>query len=901
MTIDKQLISKRYYKTLTESGGSLHPIKLLGDLYMEEQKAEMADLSYIRFSQGEVYFHNRDYEAAIFKWENISNELEPWAKKNMADAYFELELLSTAEDIYQSIHTDSEVLKIEVLLQLFTLYVERGKLELAVKAIKDAVSLNPDYSNVTEIARLFFEEYQDWSHAVELAVKESVRTGEPQWFDILHAYVEQGRTKKMEPNDFGEVLHSLYKIDLVRFEGLTVSLWNSYKNSERYFPWLKEINHILLHKERSSAHSWHELSDLYQDTYDELINGKYLIREISYLMPNHLTNWIKIANPSHAIVASASTLAWSELFTSGIEPDTINRAERLLKQSTRNIDGLENGYGLFESIINWAMKNGMELGQRFGWMVKELLDLNAHHLLLAGIDGQGKEAFTRSIMDGKLAQERLSMAVMYKDNDVTEILEVSDEVIRKITDLTELQNQSQTLVQWKAPDPFLRTNGIALIDTPSMTSDNRFRNEVFQYLQFADSLLFILDAKELFSEKELEMIVKIREQAPELPIHFLLNSVEQEIIDLVSTRVHTYFPKIRIFAFSMNDRELAGLVNFIADMRNNRNLKEERLTKVHHTIRKTIKYLLERRVEMENSFIDSIKWNEDMVTKLTGAINQLSDLEEEKVRMIRRTFRKMTDEIRQELLGEVPKILQKCSELITEDSDLGKIHIKLNDEMNKRIHYYIEETLLPAFHQAFLNWIEEANREFEQSQLFLNEMCEGFNDLYGDEKIKLDCDFKLLGDWLRDADRLTRGSVQIEKENILLRFTPSQFLLKSAGRIFSSIPQNKGIIHNKYRQFIENEDYSHVSISISNQLFQPFELFERALDRDIQLFFKSPFTILNETVAEASEEIETNKESLHEMRVNPEAYRDPLTLFQLKLRQHEWMANAGEEISQYQG
>ena len=82
----------------------------------------------------------------------------------MADAYFELELLSTAEDIYQSIHTESDILKTEVLLQLFSLYIEQGKLERAVEVIKEAVILNPDYSEVTEIARSFFEEYQDWNN-----------------------------------------------------------------------------------------------------------------------------------------------------------------------------------------------------------------------------------------------------------------------------------------------------------------------------------------------------------------------------------------------------------------------------------------------------------------------------------------------------------------------------------------------------------------------------------------------------------------------------------------------------------------------------------------------------------------------------------------------------------------
>ena len=143
-----------------------------------------------------MYFHHKDYEAAIFKWENIINELEPWAKKNTADAYYELGLLSTAEDLYCAIATNNLTLNTEVALQLFSLYIERGKLDLALSVIKKTIISNPDYPNVTEIARTFFEEQQDWNNAIELAVNEAIRTDSLEWFEMLITYVENGLTKK---------------------------------------------------------------------------------------------------------------------------------------------------------------------------------------------------------------------------------------------------------------------------------------------------------------------------------------------------------------------------------------------------------------------------------------------------------------------------------------------------------------------------------------------------------------------------------------------------------------------------------------------------------------------------------------------------------------------------------
>ena len=97
MTSEHEFITKTYYQTFISENDTRHPVEILGEAYMAEQEKELYDLSYIRFAQGEIYFHYKDFEAAIYKWENISNDLEPWAKKNIADAYYELGLLSNVK------------------------------------------------------------------------------------------------------------------------------------------------------------------------------------------------------------------------------------------------------------------------------------------------------------------------------------------------------------------------------------------------------------------------------------------------------------------------------------------------------------------------------------------------------------------------------------------------------------------------------------------------------------------------------------------------------------------------------------------------------------------------------------------------------------------------------------
>ncbi|AVD54383.1 hypothetical protein CKF96_02370 [Priestia filamentosa] len=155
MTLEDRLIQKTYYKHFINDNENRHPIEVLGEAAVAEQEKESYDLSDIRFAQGEVYYHSQDFETAIFKWENINSELEPWAKKNIGDTYYKTGRLSDAEEIYLSLKVDDPILTAEVSLQLFSLYIDQDNIERAYEVIKEAVKVNPAYPGITELARSF--------------------------------------------------------------------------------------------------------------------------------------------------------------------------------------------------------------------------------------------------------------------------------------------------------------------------------------------------------------------------------------------------------------------------------------------------------------------------------------------------------------------------------------------------------------------------------------------------------------------------------------------------------------------------------------------------------------------------------------------------------------------------
>ncbi len=695
VTTENELINKSYYQTIISENIQEHPIKILGDMYMDEMRKQRPELSSIRYAQGEVYFLNNDYEAAIHKWQYPleKEELIPWAQKNIADAHLEMGLLDHAERFYKEVDTPSVALKSEVLLQLFSLYIQQGTLEKAVDTIKKAVKLNPDYSHVTEIAKGYFEEFKDWENAVELAVDEAVRTKSISWFKVLEGYAAQGSIVNYAPNYFHEMLVVLLHLDKSHFESLTEVMWNSYKDGGYYIQWLDVMNQLLLNHNVEQSHRWEKLPRLFNETYFELISGRYLIRDISNLVQTHLANWLKLSSLSDTLISSTAVLAWDETFPAELDATLISEAELRFEGSNPNQNGTEEGLKLFDSIKIWAKGEGL------------------------------------------------------------------------LEELTE----------------------------------------------------------------------------------FLKSMPEEYNAEVVSP------------------------------------------SKIRNLLKATLEFLLEQRVELENAILEEINWNGEMLTGLQDMHQQLEDMEKEKVSVMIDSFRNIKKVLTENVMSKLPKLLRNCSELVQEDSDFSKLHVELNEEMNKRITTYMRNYILYDFKYTIQEWIENCQREFQDCQSTWNEFSEHINSQFKEDKIVLNGDYKVLEDWQRDMERISRGILQRENVNIMLRNNPSQLLLKGAGKLFGSITKNKDMLYSRYKNYIENADYTQIIGEIINPFIQQLEFFEGSIEWDINRFCSSSSEALKCLMEEVRVDIEKYNDSINMMHNQPENYRDPLTLFELKLRQYELM------------
>ncbi|QKE72921.1 GTP-binding protein [Arthrobacter citreus] len=907
MTVKQQFIKKEFYKSyLNENHNENHPIAVLADLYREQD--EEMDLSSIRFAQGEVYFENKDFESAVFKWEKVGNQLSDWAKKNIADSYYEIGSYETAEKLYKEVKTESRTLTSEIYLQLFSLYIDVAKYEEADRIIKEAVKYNPDYPNVTKIARNFYEKNHDWNSAVALASDESIRTEDLKWFIILKEYIINGVTREMAPSYFVQTLLSLSKVNLEHFELMVEALWNSYREQPVYVNWLQTFNDMLFQINVETGVKWNRLPLIYTMTYEALVEGEYFAAQLEEMMPSFLTNWLRITDLKGAVLATTATLAWDRIFPGRIDQQIVVDAERAFEQLMQTPDCFEIGKELFENILQWSVINEIEVGDSFEWWTNKLTQFENTTMLIAGTAGNGKSSFVNSLLGEKMMGSSTTMPVLFEQNNESEIIVFSNEGNTQLAeysdfyDLTTVENnllKGDELVYYKLPNSFLEKHNLSIIDTPGIDGDTINTKALLQSVKLADRLVFVLNATAPYTENERSLLITIQKELPTLPIHFILNKMDsiyskeeiERVRNEIQAKITVDFPGAKVLPYSSiysNQDQFKDLELFIEKNVLSTEANSKQTEKLLLAIRKLINFLLEKRVEKEDELRANVEWNEVLDEKLNGLLHSLKDKEMEHLNTIKNSYRELKDELKYDLKLSVPGLLKECKELIKEDSDFSTILETVNEEMNHRIGEYVRATTLPKLNEALQNWIKESGVLLEGTQSYLAEMSNSLNEYIGNEYLSLECDFKVLDDWRRDADRMT-SMTQLDEMNILLNASPSQFILKSSGILLGLLPQNKSKLVAQYQKYVDNVNYDDVTSDLSTKFFLQFEMFEKTLPRDLAMFLNAPFEQIHELVDEIRLAISNYNRTLDDMKSNPSIYFDPITFFTVRLRQLEFL------------
>ena len=908
LTLKQQFIEKKFYKTYLNENEN-DPVAVLADLRNSNHPDDDIDHSSIRFAQGELYFENKDFETAVFKWEKVGNQLKDWAKKNIADSYYETGAFETAEKLYKEVKTESKTLTSEIFLQLFSLYIDISNYEQADRIIKEAVKFNPDYPRVTKIARKFYEKNHDWNSAVDLASNESIRTEDLKWFTVLKGYISNGVTKEMAPDYFVQPLVSLGRANLEHFELMVEALWNSYREQSNYINWLQTFNEMLFQINVETGIKWNRLPSIYSNTYKELVEGNYFVSQLEDMMPNFLTNWLRITDLNGAVLATTATLAWDRIFPGRIEYQIAIDAEMAFEQLQQTPDVFESGKELFENILQWALLNEIEVGDRFEWWSSKLTNFENTTMLVAGTAGNGKSSFVNSLLGEKMMGSSTTLPVLFEQNAETQITVFSKDGDTQLPeysdfyDLTTVENElikGDELVFYELPNKFLQKHSLSIIDTPGIDGVEINTKALFESVKLADRLVYVLNATAPYTENERKILVSIQKQLPTLPIHFILNKMDsiysneelERVLAEIQEKIKLDFPNAKVLPYSSiysNQDQFNELERFIENNVLSTVGNSKHTEKLLLAIRKLINFLLEKRVEKENDLRSDIEWNEVLDDKLNGLLHSLKDKEMEHVHTVTSSYRQLKDELKYDLKLSIPALLKECKELIKEDSDFNSILETLNDEMNQRIQGYVRDVTLPKLNEVLQVWIKESGVLLEGTQAYLADMTDSLNSYIGTDHLNLECDFKVLDDWRRDADRMT-SMTQLDDMNILLNSSPSQFILKSSGILLGLLPQNKSKLVAQYQKYVDNVNYDDITSELSNKFFLQFEMFEKTLPRDLSMFLNTPYEHIHELVDQTRASISSYVATLDEMKSNPSIYFDPITYFTVRLRQFEFLA-----------
>ncbi|WAA09045.1 tetratricopeptide repeat protein [Fervidibacillus albus] len=900
--MEDSLIGKTFYQTMLQPENT-HPIKQLGELFLAEQMKEIPDASYIRYAQGELYYHHHDYEAAIYKWENVHNELEPWAKKNMADAYTKMELLSTAEEIYKSIVTDSPKLKMEILLCLYSLYLQQENFSEAEQIVKEMVEENPDYSNVTDLARNHYEQQNNWFGAINLAIQEGTRTESIQWFEVLDEYVQKGHTVDFDPKTFIPSLSILYKLNFSLFEQLLSHLWKSYERTPHFFQWLKEAIPFILNLDRKEKRNWQRLPSILQETYEQLISGMYFYSTVSEIVPDFLRLWITLASEKEAVLPSAAIFAWYEKLGEQIPKKELEKAEKNMFDTPPNKDVFENVVNLTEEVEAWAEKNKLEIHQMYTLCLKEIVDLDQHFVGIMSAYDSDQTLFIHSILNEYMFYEPpTSITTIFRPEASLTIEEITENETRKMTDFEQFQISlskkrlpENSMIRLSFPNKWLKENRLTLIDLPGFTDKQLTLEKMSDFIKAIDSLMYYCDNDGL-DEKDLSLLKDIQRTYPNLPILYVIKGQNgKKGREDSSIAVKKYLAdngiQATVFPFTESGKGRRDLGKTLNRLMEEQKVKTDRPLKYVYFSKKLMDHLFTQREKMENELLDEVHQKEDLASRLTGAIHQLKDLEEETITKITLFYERVKEEMEKETVKTLPRMLKEKANTITNTTDFHHIVEKVNEEMNMTIHKYITDDFRPNFLQRIQEWLVVVEEELKNRKTFFDEMNDGFSTLVGERNVDLPCDFHLIDDWRRDVNRLS-GRFQLEKKSILSKRNLYQMFLVHTGKMFDVLKKDKSSLTKRFQQFVKEKDYTTVAQAVIDQFFSPFTIFEAGIEQDVNAFFQPAFERFIAFEREVKEEIAERRRELEKWKEKPEFFRDPLKFFEIRRLQFEFLLKA---------
>jgi GTP-binding protein EngB required for normal cell division len=905
---EQLLVTKNYYKAMTEESELLDLLKRFS---LElSQKTEVENEDEIRFSQGELYFLIGDYEAAIFKWENVRKApFDQWKLLNIGDAYKRLGDFKKAESSYHGIKDATLLLKKESLLSLFYLYHEEHLMDKAKETIQTLVALDWTYQNAYSVAVSFFEEIRDYDSAIDLIVTKLEEHYDETIINKILSYINGANEHIVSAKVTGRLINFLWAHDQLNLKQIFKGLNKHYKKWNHTVDWMNQIHQIMNESDPLiGAFILNEMPECYIQNINELFSGKYNLNELKPIVEFQFPYYFTIyTNPLLKRAFSFLQKAWNHYFPNNtivVQESAVN-----FNSSEDQIYFLSDVRDLYFNISEWMKKMDVETEAFSSWWIDYYLDTSKKKVMVLGSFGNGKSSFINSFIGRDLLNADFlpttSAVTVLEYGETEQSFEIQQATISTIS-IALLKNKSlinhekegqlvSDLFSIHMTLKVLDQHQITLIDTPGYNDQSNNHNPTLDYLPLADELLFILNAETPYKKSEKEIIQQIIAINPNINISFLLNKVDyldedelEEVIEDVSRKITKTFGRERlIIPYSSSDLSLNNqeVLDSFLNERSYLNLEQDRVNKVlpyfDIFLDKLEDQFNQKSVNLNNQLISKRRKVEELDRLKLAVQGYKNNLKVETIRDYTYFYNTIVDYVHDLTVDK----LNSYSNQITMNSDLLKVHQMIDEAVNKDLKEMLRNTIVPQIIHLFSNWLSKI-------KLIRNTLEQDIRTLTGiDQVIKtensVESKLALIRWWNQFITQFQRLGNSIEYRDIdtFKKVNPVQTILQGVGKIIGGKHHPSALRIENYRNQLETKLFKDVTKQYINQITRALSTYEQTIRDNFEQLFKETELYIENQKRETTNQMFDVVHALNDLNTSKIDYHDKLNLFRVKVAQ----------------
>ncbi|WP_177174296.1 dynamin family protein [Salipaludibacillus aurantiacus] len=712
-------LEKLRSKTLYTDQRSLETLSDLSCFIQEADRSESGTRGH--YYLGEIYFFLGDIDAAISHWNQVGvmdYTLSVWAEKNIADAMRKKGNLKKAIACYERIQPLDTDLYETVLYELAELTETIGDYRSFYYHLK-LLAVNPLYSDVMERSYHLFishELHETALKVVGIALKNSPSL---KWFSRY-------RENRSHVSECGKLLPFQLAEGLIRFND------DEFLENDFFYFCEDSVDQELIH------------TFLYfvYDHISEERRRRHQQRYEAFLAVCIQRGFLVGGDTKESLEALYEVTEQTGVgfYVAGLLKGKMESEYESLAASS-----ILRLLSRFQEVINDYVRSlrVVRLDPVHFYWHESALDESRRSLMLCGTFNNGKTSFIHSILNQEIAKTDL-----IPTTSTVSFIEAADRTLRyEITGKTELKeiNQEDFLInttidhdndegrhnqkRYLVKTPFKRFDQVRFIDTPGFNDRSTDQNATFENLHYADALLYIMSAEHPFTRIEKETIDRIRETAPGLPIHIVVNKMDYvyddevtEVMENVQHNAMKYISRdIKVFPYSCEEEFFQREIITWLDSEDIEIQYTQRVRNWLNSIPEYLNQLNKKQQQVDLFLKQQLEESELQLTFLESQSEAIVTVYSQVADDYMVNVKKRMGEWNQSTFASISNLIEKTVSQINDSQKMDKVAVHVQIEIMEKFPALIRKEILTDYIKLCMNTAAQVTQSlFARTELWRN-------------------------------------------------------------------------------------------------------------------------------------------------------------------------------------